>query len=87
MSVAGGKIIYNGTALIQAVGLVYQAASTTGVVSATLAAKAPGGLLQSLVPAHGSVHCTTPTTMSAVTPTLRAQAILLVASGIKNFKL
>ena len=73
--------------LTRAVSLAFQAATASPVVSTSMDSSGTGGLLQSLVPAHGSVHCTTPTTMSAVTPTLRAQAILLVASGIKNFKL
>ena len=78
------------TALIQAVGLAYQAATATGV-SATLGATECGGLLQSPVPTptptHGYVHCTTATTLLAGTTTFVAAAFLRVASGIKNFKL
>jgi len=76
------------TALIQAVGLAYQAATATGV-SATLGATECGGLLQSPVPTptHGYVLCTTATTLLAGTTTFVAAAFLRVASGIKNFKL
>ena len=77
----------NGTALIQADLLVYQAASATPVVSSALVSTATGGLLQSPVPSHGLVYWTTTTTMSSETTTIEATAFLLVASGIKNFKL
>ena len=40
---------------IQAVGLVYQAATATPVVSATVGAAGTGGLLQRPVPTHGYV--------------------------------
>ena len=42
--------------LIQAVGQVYQAATTTPVVSTALESSGPGGLLQSPVPTHGYVN-------------------------------
>jgi hypothetical protein len=74
------------TALIQAVGLAYQAATATGV-SATLGATEAGGLLQSPVPTRGGVHCTTTTTMFSETTHIDSAAFLRVASGIKNFKL
>ena len=73
--------------LIQAVGLVYQAAAATPVVSTTLETTGTGGLLQSLVPTLGIVDCTSSTTMSTATAPLETTAFLLVASGIKNFKL
>ena len=73
--------------LIQAVGLVYQAASASPVVSATLEAAGSGGLLQSLVPSHGVVHWTATTTMSSEATAFEAAAPQFVASGIKNFKL
>ena len=44
------------TALIQAVGLVYQAASTPGFISATLGPAGTGGVLQSPVPTRGVVN-------------------------------
>ena len=40
---------------IQAVGLVYQAATVTPVVSAAVVTTGTGGLLQSPVPTHGNV--------------------------------
>ena len=80
-------MIYNGTALIQAVGLVYQAATATPVVSAAMVTTGTGGLLQSTVPTLGLVKWTTATTLSSDTPTFGTAAFLLVASGIKNFKL
>ena len=76
-----------GTALIRAVGLVYQAASATPVVSTAMGTTATGGLLQSPVPTHGFVLCTTTSTLSTETTTVATSAFLLVASGIKNFKL
>ena len=78
---------FNGTVIIQAVGLACQAATATPVVSTTMVAAGTGGLLQSPVPTHGGVYCTTSTSMSTVTPTIETTAFLLVASGIKNFKL
>ena len=47
---------FNGTVLIQAVGLVYQAATATPVVSAAMETAGTGGLLQSLVPTRGNVY-------------------------------
>ena len=73
--------------LIQAVGLVYQAASATPVVSTSMASTGTGGLLQSPVPTHGHVGWTTTTTMFTATTSIATSAFLLVASGIKNFKL
>jgi hypothetical protein len=46
-----------------------------------------GGLLQSLVPSHGCVYWSATTTLSAATARFETTAFLLVASGIKNFKL
>ena len=73
--------------LIQAVGLVCQAATATPVVLATKEATETGGLLQSPVPTHGDVSCSTSTTMSTETTTIEALAFLRVASRINNFKL
>ena len=42
--------------LIPAVGLVYQAATATPVVSTTMGTSGTGGLLQSPVPARGDVN-------------------------------
>ena len=81
-----GASIFNGTVLIQADLLVYQAAYATPVVSATMGTTGTGGLLQSPVPAHGCGDWTT-ATMSTETTTLETTASQLVASGIKNFKL
>jgi len=48
---------FNGTVIIQAVGLACQAATATPVVSAAMCTTATGGLLQKvLVPPHGGVH-------------------------------
>ena len=73
--------------LIQAVGLVYQAATATPVVSTAMGATGTGGLLQSPVPTHGHVVCTTTTTMSTDSAAIDSSAFLLVASGIKNLNL
>ena len=73
--------------LIQAVGQVYQAASASPVVSTTLDSAATGGLLQSPDPALGGVDWSTATAMSPASATVETPAFLLVASGIKNFKL
>ena len=43
-----------------------------------------GGLLQSLVPTHGFVNCTSTTTLSTETTTVDTTAFLLVASRIKT---
>ena len=67
---------------IQAVGLVYQAATATPVVSATMEATDTGGLLQSLVPAHGYVSCSTTTAVPTATTPVETTAFLLVASGM-----
>ncbi len=75
---------FNGTVLIQAVGQVYQAATTTPVVSTAVVTTATGGLLQSPVPTLGFVNCTTTTTFSSEESTVEPTAFLLVASGIKN---
>ena len=75
------------TALIRADLLVYQAATATPVVSSTLEVSDTGGLLQSPVPTVGSVYCSAATTMSAEAAAIETTAFLLVASGIKNFKL
>ena len=74
-------------ALIQAVSMAIQAASAPPVVSSAMGTSATGGLLQSPVPTHGYVHCTTTTTVSTGTSSVETSAFLLVASGIKNFKL
>ena len=80
--------MYSGTALIQVVGQVYQAAAATPVVSTTMVAAGTGGLLQSPVPTHGLGYCTIAAAMSSETTSAFATtAFLLVASGIKNFKL
>jgi len=70
------------TVLIQAVGLAYQAATATPVVSSAMGSTATGGQsLQGL----GGVYCTTSTTISPeATTTVTTTATLLVASGIKN---
>ena len=75
------------TALIQADLMVGQAATATPVVSAALEASGTGGLLQLPVPSHGDVGWTAATAMLAEAATLETAAFLLVASGIKNFKL
>ena len=80
-------MMYSGTALIQVVSVVYQAATDTPVVSAAVGSTGTGGLLQSPVPTHGIVHCSVSTTMSTETTTIEGTAFLLVASGIRNFKL
>ena len=72
------------TALIQAVGPVYQAAAASPMVSTTMETTEAGGLLQSPVPTHGGVDWATTTAMSTGTATVRATAFLLVASGIKT---
>ena len=73
--------------LIQAVGLVYQAATATPVVSSTMETSDSGGLLQIPVPTLGFVTCTTSTAMLTGTPTFATTAFLLVASGIKTLYL
>ena len=73
--------------LIQAVGLVYQAATATPVVvvSATMDTSATGGrLLQSPVPTHGVGLSAPASSMSAATTTINPWAFLLVASGINH---
>jgi len=80
-------MMHSGTALIQVVGQVYQAATATPVVSTAMESSGAGGLLQSPVPTHGNVNWSITATMSAETTTIETTAILLVASGIKNFKL
>jgi len=74
-------------ALIQAVSMAIQAATATPVVSATMGTTGYGGLLQSPVPTHGSMDWAAASAMSAEATTFEAAAFLLVASGIKNFKL
>ena len=75
---------FNGTVLIQAVGQVYQAATaTTPVVSASVDTTGTGGLLQSPVPTHGGVYCSTTSALSSEATMIEATAFLLVASGIK----
>ena len=74
-------MMYNGTALIQAVGLVYQAVTGALSVSKAVEATETGGLLQSPAPTQGLVNCTT--TMSKVTTAFEATAFLLAASGIR----
>jgi hypothetical protein len=49
-----------------------------------MGATEPGGLLQSLVPAHGNMSCSAASTMSSGTTTVETSAFLLVASGIKT---
>jgi hypothetical protein len=68
--------------LIQAVGLVYQAATATPVVSSTMGTAGTGGLLQGLGPTRGSVGWTATTSLSAETATIETTAFLLVASGM-----
>ena len=65
----------------------YQAATASPVVSTAMGSTVTGGLLQSPVPTRGFVCCTTTTTLSTETTPIEATAFLLVASGIKNFKL
>jgi hypothetical protein len=77
------------TALIQAVGLVYQAAFAAPVVSTTMETTGTGGLLQSPVPTpgfpnHGIVDWAEPPTVSTEETTFDSSAFLLVASGIKT---
>ena len=74
------------TVLIQADLMVGQAA-TAPPFSASLGTSEAGGLLQSPVPSLGDVYWTVSTTMSTETTAIEASAFLLVASGIKNFKL
>ena len=71
------------TALIRADSLAFRAAAATPVGSATMEATGSGGLLQSPVPTHGVVSCTTSATMVSDTTTIEATASQLVASGIK----
>ena len=76
------------TALIQAVGQVFQAADSTPVLSSTMEASGTGGLLQRLVLLDlGSVNCSATTPMSSETTACRTTAPQLVASGIKNLYL
>ena len=75
------------TALIQADLLVYHSATATPVVSTAMVTPATGGLLQSLVPTHGYVNWTSTTSLSTEATPVGTSAFLLVASGIKNFKL
>jgi hypothetical protein len=70
------------TALIRAVGQAFQAAASSPFFSTTLGSTATGGLLQSPVPTHGNVLCSSTTTMSTGTPAIESSAFLLVASGI-----
>ena len=69
--------------LIQAVGLVSQAATASSVVSARITT-ASGGLLQSqsTVPTRGIVGWAAASTLSSVTTALKNTAFLLVASGM-----
>ena len=67
--------------------LVYQAATAGPVVSSSMEATVSGGLLQIPITTLGIVQCLAPTTMSAASPSIATTAFLLVASGIKNFKL
>ena len=70
---------------IQAVGLVYQAATANPIISSPMETTEAGGrLIQRPVPTPGSVLCTTSTTMSPVLTSLGTLAGLLVASGIKT---
>jgi len=73
--------------LIQVVGQACQAATVTLVVSTAMEAAASGGRPQSPVPTRGFGNCTTAKIMSTVTTSFETTAFLLVASGIKNFKL
>ena len=70
--------------LIQADLLVYQAAPASPVVSTTMGSTESGGLLQGPVPTPGVVHCTTSSSVSTGSATIKASAFLLAASGIKN---
>ena len=72
---------------IQAGGLVYQAATATPVVSATMGSTATGGLLQSPVPTLGNVYWVSTSTVSAEATTFVTSATQLAASGIKNLYL
>ena len=78
---------FNGTVLIQADLLAFQAATATPVVSSTMDSTETGGLLQSPVPTHGGVHWAATPTLFTGSATVDTTAFLLVASGIKNFKL
>ena len=76
------------TALIQADLLAFQAASATCLVMADSEVTGTGGLLQSPVPTLGHVNWTATTKSTYSTPIgIETAAFLLVASGIKNFKL
>ena len=75
------------TAIIQADLMVCQAASATPVVSTALVSTGTGGLRLSPVPTLGGVVCPAATTMSTDGTPFGTTAFLLVASGIKNFKL
>ena len=75
------------TVLIQADLMVYQAATATPLVSTSMDTPATGGLLQSPVPTHGDVNCTTTSTVFTETASIGTTAFLLVASGIKNLYL
>lgn len=72
--------------LIQAVGLVCQAASSTIVVSPTKSTRVAGGLLQIcfLILTRGPVNWMTTTTLSGEATKVPKSAYPLVASGIKN---
>ena len=56
------------TALIQAVLMVFQVASTNPEVSTTMGTKVYGGLLQSPIPTRGNVSCPATTAMSTEAP-------------------
>ena len=80
--------------LIQAVGLVYQAATAPPLVSTSMEvvfvtgivgiASGTGGLLQSPVPTRGNMDWPTTTAISTEAAAFGTAAFLLVASGIKT---
>ncbi|GEM_PF-4009946 len=67
--------------------MAFQAAAATPVASTAMVTTGTGGLLQSQVPTHGRLYCSTTSALSSEATTIKATDFLLVASGIKNFKL
>ena len=76
------------TVLIQADSIVCQVAKGALALFQAMCRKGSGGLLlQSLAPTRGIASFTITMTLSAATTAFATTAFLLVASGIKNFKL
>ena len=56
--------------------MAFQAAAATPVVSTAMVTTGTGGLLQSLVPTHGTCTGLQPTTLSSEATTIKATAFL-----------